>query len=104
MEPRAVHATLWAESSPKVNGKPSQLLYIVHDVTQTRLPIDSYCGLLAYVCVWPALTCDWQTGRETRFSGQGVIQTYDQTNPPRAYIQWYMTVNVSSEVRVVQIV
>jgi hypothetical protein len=61
METHAVHATLWAESSTKVSGKtpklvekPSHLLYIEHDVTQTRRPIDSYW----YVCVRPALSCE----------------------------------------------
>jgi hypothetical protein len=66
MEARAVLATLWAESSTKVNGKTPNLvekthsvtiyrtwlLYIEHDVTQMRRPIGSYW----YVCVRPALT------------------------------------------------
>jgi hypothetical protein len=90
IETRAVHATLWAESSPKVSENNPQLLFIVHDVTQTSWPIDSYCGLLVHVCVcdlhWPVSDSliEKQDYRAVRDSTLRADET------PRAYIQWYI--------------
>jgi hypothetical protein len=67
---------------PKLVEISSHILYIVHDVTQTSRPIDSYCGLLVHVCVRPALTCEWQSGRETRFSDSARFNSTNRRRLP----------------------